>query len=133
MIINTIVTLSPELLIQQLQQHTIFGAGFTEYNYKNHAYLCYLLNKLNINIFDEQNAIFAEKLYKNIRQGVEYTYNGDKIITHIPGSCYWIDPEIISKYELWQFYDNMEDSRSDKFYQQLPQAVSSLISVICHL
>lgn len=129
-IIKSIVTIPYESLIQSIQEQKILGCCSADYNYKNHAYLCYLLNKLDIKIFDEQSAIFAEKIYSDIRQAIEYRYSGDKPITYIPDSCYWINPAIISKYNLWRFYSDMHRSKSDKFYQQMPQAISTLISIL---
>ena len=131
-IVKSILTLPPEPLIQKIQEHKIFGTADIKYNYKNHVYLCYLLNKLNIKIFDEQSAIFADKIYEDVRQGIECKYIGDKHITYVPYSCYWIDPTVISKYNLARFYNDMQHTQSDKFYQQIPQAISTLISIIHH-
>jgi len=132
-IVKSILSLPYELLIQKIQEQHIFGTDNIKYNYKNHVYLCYLLNILDIKIFDEQKAIFAEKIYRDVRQGVECRYIGDKSITYIPYSCYWLDPAVISKYNLLRFYNDMQQTCSDKFYQQIPQSISTLISIIYHL
>lgn len=129
-IINTIVTVPLKSITEKMKSGEIFGTDCAKYNYKNHIYICYLLNKLGITLFNEQNAIFAEKLYKNIRQGIESKYSDEKMITLVSESCYWVDPNIIYKHKLWEFYDDMEDPQSDIVYQQLPQAVSSLISIL---
>lgn len=132
-IIKPIISDHPLNLFKRLETKKLYGFKDIKYDYINHAYVCFFLNKLGLNIFPEQDMLFSKTLYNNILQNIAdaKTNKNTEKYTYVPGACFWLDPKVIIKHKLWEFYNYLpEGDVKDTVYQQTPHALKRLICLL---
>ena len=135
-IVDPMVSEHPLTILKKLENNKILGFKDTKYDHLNHAYTCFFLNKLGIKIFPEQEMIFTKSFYGDIRQNtfLTKTNKNKEKFTYIPGTCFWFDPNVLTKNKLWELYKYLpENDVNDSIYQQTPHALSRLICILYQL
>ena len=134
--IDPLVSDHPLNVLKKLETNKILGFKDVKYDHLNHVYTCFLLNKLGIKVFPEQEMIFAKSLYSDIQQNtiLSQTNKNKEKYTFIPGACFWFDPSVIIKNRLWELYNYLpEGNVNDSIYQQTPHALTRLICILYQL
>jgi hypothetical protein len=96
------------------------------YNYTNHAYVCYLLNILGLkNIFQEQNMEFSKRKYENIeRCNINININ----------KYYKIKTNLINKNKLWIINNELNDDENiNTKYMSMSEASIQLLDLLSSL
>lgn len=128
------------ILIDRMKRCSVYGLNERDYDYKNHIRLCFLLNKIDVEIFPEQRSLFTKRMYHNMVQAGDMNMNSTsmrKRATHktFEGPCFWIDIDLMNRYNLWEMeeYVKMDRGTEDTIYQQMSPAFRNMVSILAGL